>query len=167
MTKGVSLKQTTLEMLIGLEETRLRRAAAKLTHVGEQTEPVATIVMQTYYYLPKLSVFSALHTAGLSYVNDELPLILNFAMTLEEFRQMLTAVVQITAITQPSSLPPSLSFAVVIDAPEGLAGTELLFDYSHGVALHRALSDALGPTNKIGQTVLKLQRSAAYDMGAG
>jgi len=161
------LKQTTLETLMGLDETRLRRAAAKLTHVGEQTESVATIIMQTYYYLPTLSMFSALRTTGLSYVNDELPLILNFATTLEEFRRMLAAVAQTTAATQASNLPPSLSFAVVIAAPEGVEGTELLFDYSNGVALHRALSDALGPTNKIGQTVLKLQRSAAYDTGAG
>jgi hypothetical protein len=163
----VSLKQTTLETLIGHDETRLRRAAAKLTHVGEQTESVATIIMQTYYYLPTLSMFSALHTTGLSYVNDELPLILNFATTLEEFRRMLAAVAQTTAATQASNLSPSLSFAVVIAAPEGVEGTELLFDYSNGVALHRALSDALGPTNTVGQTVLKLQRSAAYDMGAG
>lgn len=156
------MKKTPLETLLRLDQLRLQRAAAKLTHVGEQTEPVGTIVMQTYYYLPSPEVFSDLRTPGLSYSNDELPTILNFAVTPQEFRPILQQAKLVWNTTQQRGHTPSLSFAAVVDTPEGSQGAELLFSYQGGVELHRALAAAIDQDNKIGQIVLRQQRESAY-----
>lgn len=151
-----------IETLLQLDDTRMRRAAAKLTHVGEQTGPVSSIVMQVYYYLPSLDVFRSWRTPGISYGNDELPVILNFSVAPDEFRRILEAAFGVRQATQQSGGQPSLSFAAVADAPEGVEGGEMLFTYNGGVAIHRALSEALDPANGMGQIVLQMQRRAAY-----
>ena len=151
-----------LEDLLRHDDTRMRRAAAKLTHVGEQTIPVSTIVIQVYYYLPSLNVFSSLHTSGISYSNDELPIILNFSVSPQEFRCILEEANRVWNSIQEMGGQPSLSFAVVVDTPDQLEGQEILLTYNSGVALHHALSAALDRTNGVGHTVLKIQRASAY-----
>ena len=156
------MKKTSLETLLHLDASRLQRAAAKLTHVGEQTEPVATIVMQTYYYLPSLETFHALRTPGVSYENDELPITLNFSVTPPNFKLLLEEAQRVSESVSKQTDSPSLSFSSVVDTPEGIQGTEILFDYEGGVALHRALARTLDQNHQIGQLVLRNQRESAY-----
>lgn len=156
------MKRTGLDALLQYDNTRMKRAAAKLTHVGEQTIPVSTIVIQVYYYLPSLAVFRPLRTPGISYVNDELPVILNFSVAPDEFSWIINEASRLWEKVRESNEQPSLSFATVVDAPEGVEGSEILFSREGGVALHSALSDALDPKNGIGATVLEIQRRAAY-----
>ena len=148
-----------IETLLALDETRLQRAAIKLTHVGEQTEPVATLVIQSYHYLPALENFKSWQTAGLSYANDELPLIFNFSVSPPELKRVLEAAKQVSASTSGQA---SLSFTAVVDEPEGIQGTEVLFNYESGVELYRQLATAIDADNKIGQTVLRM---SAYATG--
>jgi hypothetical protein len=156
------LKKTSLETLLRLDGPKLQRAAAKLTHVGEQTEPIGTIVIQTYYYLPSLEAFSHLRTSGLSYANDELPMTLNFSITPQEFDPILQRAEFVWKSSGEEGHSPSLSFAAIVDSPEGVQGAELLFSYEGGVALHRELAGMIDKDNKIGQMVLERQRESAY-----
>jgi hypothetical protein len=157
-----TLKVVSIETLLRHDDTRLWRAAAKLTHIGEQTIPVGTIVIQAYCYLPSLDVFRVLRSPGVSYHNDELPLILNFSVSPDEFRRIVAEASRVWAAAGAIRKQPSLSFAVVVDAPEGREGCEILFARGEGVALHQALRGALDPTNGMGSTVLAIQRRAAY-----
>jgi len=151
-----------LAALLQLDETRLRRAVAKLTHVGPQTGPVNTVVIQVYSFLPSLELFQSLRTAGLSYTNDELPFILNFSVAPDEFRRIVAEAGRVWQATHQAGGQPSLSFTALADTPEGLQGGELLFSHSAGVALHQALNAVLDPVNGIGRVVLEKQRTGAY-----
>lgn len=152
-----------IDALLSLDDSRLRRAAAKLTHVGEQTGPVSTIVVQVYYYLPSLEKFRVWQMPGVFYGNDELPIILNFSVTPQEFRQILGAAKRVwDSLKQLERPTPSLSFSAMVEAPEGIDGTELHFTYGGAVALHQALAGAIDQDNKIGQMILQRQRESAY-----
>jgi hypothetical protein len=158
----MDVNKVSIEILLALEQSRFQRAAIKLTHMGEQTEAVGTVVMQSYYYLPPLELFRALRTPGLPYENDELPITLNFSITPAEVKVVLEEARRVwNSVNQPGD-SPSLSFTGLVDAPEGIQGTELLFSYQNGVALHRALAGAIDQDNKIGQMVLRNQRESAY-----
>jgi len=130
--------------------------------VGEQTEPIGTIVMQTYYYLPSIEDFSPLRTSGLSYTNDELPMILNFSITPKELDPILQLAEFVWNSSGREGHSPSLSFSTIVNSPEGIQGAELLFSYEGGVALHQALAGAIDRDNKIGQMILRRQRESAY-----
>ena len=158
----MEFKRVPLEILLGLDETRLQRSAIKLTHVGEQTEPILTIVMQTYYYLPSLEIFRSLLTPGLSYANDELPVILNFSVEPPEFKLLLDEAQQVRDSERDHAHSPSLSFSAVVETSEEVQGTEILFSHGAGVKLHRGLARALNPEHKIGQLVLQRQRESVY-----
>lgn len=150
-----------VDMIIRFEDARLQRAAIKLTHVGEQTVPVNTIVMQVYSWLPSLEKFRSWRTEGISYGNDGLPIMLNFSIVPGEFRKSLGEAQRVFAAAATGERP-SLSFAAIVDTPEGVQGAELLFSYEGGVALHQALAGAIDRDNKIGQMVLQRQRESAY-----
>ncbi len=158
----MDVNKVSIEILLALEQSRLQRAAIKLTHMGEQTEPVGTIIMQSYYYLPSLEIFRALRNPRLPYENDELPIILNFSITPAEIKVVLEEAQRVRDSVDDPGDSPSLSFTVLIDAPEGIQGAELLFSYKGGVVLHRALAGAIDQDNKIGQMILHNQRDAAY-----
>jgi hypothetical protein len=149
-----------LGTLIQLDDARLGRAAAKLTHIGEQTGPVLTVVIAAYTSLPTLGGFRRWHTAGNLYGNDELPQILHFSVTTAELRRLLEAAEQTWQAMSHGS--PSLSFTVCADTPEESLGAELLFTQQGGVKLHHALRGALDSTNRIGQIALSRQADAAY-----
>lgn len=149
-----------IEALLSQGSAVSDRRALKLTHVGEQTGPVPTVVVQVYFYLPSLEKFRSFQSPGVSYVNDELPTILNFATSPDEFSRALEKTDQVRKTASQGQ--PSLSFVTIVDAPEGIKGAEILFTYDGGVELHRALADAIDQDNKIGQLVLQKQREAAY-----
>ena len=151
-----------LDTLLQFDDSRMRLAAAKLTHVGPQTGPLATVVIQTCFYLPSVAKFLSFRRSGLSYANDDLPEISNFSVSPSEFRRMLSAAKHVWESNDQQANKPSLSFAAMVEAPEGIQGTELLFTYEGGVALHRALAGAIDQDNKIGQMVLQRQRESAY-----
>ena len=156
------IARVSIDHLLGYQESALYHACAKLTHVGEQTRPVSSIFMNVYYHLPELDAFKVLRTPGISYVNDELPTILNFSITPGEFRSMVKAVNDIGTSGEET---PSLSVAVIVFLSERAEGVELLFTREGGIAVHKALGGALDPTNGIGSAVLNLQRAAAYAEG--
>jgi len=149
-----------LESLIQLDDARLGRAAVKLTHVGEQTGPVLTVIVAAYTHLPKLESFRPWHTAGNAYGNDELPNILHFSVTPADLRRVLEAAEQSWQARKQGA--PSLAFTAYADTPEGPLGAELIFTQPGGVALHRTLRGTLGSANRIGQLALGRQADAAY-----
>ena len=152
----------TLDSLLRHDDSRMRRAAVKLTHVGEQTVPVSTVVIHDFHYLPSMEAFRWLQTPGVSYANDDLPTILNFAAATPELRRIVGEASRIWQAADQGGRP-SLSFAVIVDAPEGLEGDEVLLTHQGGVTLHRAIGTALDPGNRVGATVLAIQRLAAYE----
>jgi hypothetical protein len=151
-----------IDPLLAFDDTRLKLGAAKLTHVGEQTGPVPTVLIQSYYHVVALQKFHTWRTAGLSYGNDDLPIILNFSVSPQELRSIFAEVKRVWSTEEQENRPSSLSFTGMVDAPEGIQGAEVLFTYRGGVELHRALAGAIDQDNKIGQIVLRNQRESAY-----
>jgi hypothetical protein len=160
--QNLTINKVSLADLLRHAATSIRCGAAKLTHVGEQTEPISTIVIQVYYCLPSLESFRSLHAPGISYGNDALPVILNFSVSPDECRRILEAANQVRIATQQNTGPPSLSFTAFVHMPERIEGAEILLTHSGGIALHRALAGALDPMNGIGRTVLAMQRGAYH-----
>ena len=151
-----------IDVLLAFDDSRLQRGGVKLTHVGEQTGPVATIVIQSYYYLAALDKFKSWQTLSVSYGNDDLPLIFNFSVSSQELRKVFSEAKRVSELNPLENDRPSLSFVGIVDAPEGIQGAEVLFSHQGGVELHRALATAIDHDNKIGQIVLRKQRESAY-----
>lgn len=135
----------------------------KMTHVGEQTGPVATVVIQSYFYLPSLDVFREFQSGRSLYANDDLPVILNFSVAPSDLKTLLSEATKV-AEEMRGGKPASLSLVALADTPEGLQGGEFLFPLESGAVLHQRLAKSLDAEYQIGQTVLAIQRSAAYSM---
>ena len=148
--------------LLERDLTRMRRAAAKLTHVGPQTGPVVSIVISSFYYLPTLELFRSFQDLDASHFNDTLPTVGIFSVSPHEFQRLIEAAQGVCSSARRERENPALSFTAVLDTPEGRIGDGFLLSQKDGVELHRALAAALDPTNGIGQSVLRLQRDAAY-----
>jgi len=141
-----------------------QRGAAKLTHVGPQTGPVSTIVLHVPDYQPSIPAFRTLEQHGLSYNNDDLPILMNVPVTPQEFRCILEIAGELWSDEQNRQGHPSLSFTAIANSPAGLQGTQLLFNHDGGVALHRALPAALDASNVSGRDALERQ-CRAYSPG--
>lgn len=150
------------EALLRLDMTRMKRAAAKLTHVGEQTGPVLSIVISSFYYLARLDLFRDFQNPRANHANDEMLIIGNFSVAPADFFKLIGAAYTLCSRSEPTPASPSLSITAVVDAPEGRVGDGFLLSDQGGVVLHREFAAALDPSNGIGQTVLRLQREAAY-----
>jgi hypothetical protein len=155
------IRRVSLDELARLPADQLQRAAAKLTHVGEQTEPVLTVLIHTYGWLPSLDVFACLSTSGLSYANDTLPAMVCISTAPAEFAGLMAAAIPVVAGAGHG--PPSLSFSAVIDAPAGRSGNEWLLSEADGIALAQALLHALRSDNGVGREALSLQYGAVGD----
>jgi hypothetical protein len=154
--------QVSVQDLLTNNIRRLQRVAAKLTHVGEQTGPVLTIVIQTLYYLPSLEIFIPFRSSRVSYVNDELPLILNFSVSPDEFARVVESAAGFESQQQGDLHQVSLSLTVVVHSDEELVGAEVLVTRDTGVLLHAKVLQALDETNGVGRSVLKMQQERAY-----
>lgn len=153
----MSGRADSIEDLLRVDDTRLRRAALKLTHMGEQTGPVLTVVIQSCFYLPSIRTFRALAT-GSSYGNDDLPVIANFSVGVEQLRRLFAAVASVRADGAVAAAP-ALSVTALVDTPEGLEGAERLFPPAAAAQVHAALAAALDAGNAVGHEVLKRQRA--------
>jgi hypothetical protein len=161
------MKRVPLETLLGYERSRLHRAALKLTHVGEQTVPVLTVVIACYFHLPSLDAFRPLRHTGLSYANDELPNVLHFSVAPQELRMLLAAAHRVCSASAIPGGVPSLAFAAVADAPDGPEGDESILSLQQAGELYRHLESALSPENGTGRAVLEMQRDAGYPRCGG
>jgi hypothetical protein len=139
--------------LLDHDDTRLRHAAAKLTHVGEQTAPVHTIVIQAFTHLPRLEGFRPFHAPGLSYANDDLPVILNFSVTPEVLRRLLERAVAVMQSAQGVGAAAA-SFVAVVDLPEAIEGVEARLGPDGEAKLLGDLADALAPDDHLGRRIL-------------
>jgi hypothetical protein len=145
---------------VQFDNSYFEQGAAKLTHIGPQTGPVNTVVAHVLDSLPPMSLFRRFEEGGPSYNNDELPTLLTFSVTQAEFRRMLEIAARLWENERNRCGDPSLSFTAVAETAGGPQGTQLLFNYEGGVALHRALPSALEPGNVAGKNALQRQRAA-------
>ena len=151
------MKRVPLATLASYGPSRLHRAALKLTRVGEQTEPILTIVISCYFHLPVLDAFRPLRSSGLSYANDALPDLLCFSVSPEELAAMLSALHRVCAA---AGLPtaPAVAAAVLVDLPGGAEGDECILPEDRAADLYRELEAALAPENGTGRAVLGMRR---------
>jgi hypothetical protein len=150
------MKHVPLATLAGYGASRLHRAALKVTHVGEQTEPVPSLVVASYFHLPSLDAFRSLRYPSLSYANDELPDVWCFCVSPQEFARMLSALNRLCA----SALAPgaaAIAASVLIDLPGGAEGAESLLPEDRVADLYRELEAALASDNGTGRAVLGMR----------
>src|SRR5262249_15978111 len=118
-----------MEDILRLLKKGERRAAIKLTHVGEQTVPVMTIVIHAHYYFPKMDVFRQFQ-AGTSYANDTLDEILTFTVSPDECRRIVECASRARKNVESSY---ALSITVVIMSSDGVKGHQTLLSQKAGV----------------------------------
>lgn len=154
------MKALSLSRLMSYDESMLRRSAVKITHIGEQTGPVLTIVIAVYYYIPSISLFQSYSSNATTYSNDKLPYITHFTVSPHEFSRILKVGLQMEELGLNTD--PSLSFTVVVDTPDGSEGKEILFGFNDAKHFHLLLDGAIDSSNGVGKKILAMQRNAAY-----
>jgi len=148
-----------LDELAACDESVLKRSAVKMTHVGEQTGPVLTILISSLYYLPKMELFGGLRGDGLAYPNDSLPFLMHFSVTPREISRVLSVGFGFSRV--PAQGPPSLVFSALV-VTEGVLGDEFSLGLADAKRLHAALPAALDEGNGVGRAILAMQRDVAY-----
>jgi len=138
-------------------EAQLHNAQAKITYLGLQTKPIATVVFHTGGHKVLMRDFAKFHLAGELYTNDELPYTRLFAVTPQEFAevlQVLQPVLSDPAVSQGSDF---LSFTVLRKENSNLDGHEFKIGSVAGKSFYQAILKALRKDNELGKQILQKQ----------
>ena len=145
------------ESILDANEQQLAAAQGKITFLGTQTKPVATVVFAPQGREIEMARFVAVQ-GGRVYGNDALPYTKRFSVTPAELRRALGAVKPVLLGLDGSPRSVSVSFAIVTDA----GGTEFRIPIDACAGFYRALIGALDRGNEAGREALHDQFAAAF-----
>ncbi len=151
------MDRTQFQEFAALTVDELLHLQAKLTYIGRQTEPITTVAFSTLTHLIDMEAFKPLRSPGVSYANDELPSIMSFTVTAQEFQRILRGMAGLPAVRAGRRNGAYLSLMLVNDTPEGF-GLEILLDRDDGRRLVATVEGSLTPENGIGLKVLGFLR---------
>jgi len=147
-----------LTTILHSSEDQLKNAQAKITYLGEQHKPIATVMFVAQGYAPSLKRFIEFQrNTHEAYPNDELPYTKKFDVSPQEFRRILSAIEPIVAKEDGSKSPDFLSFCVVRRINGGYDGREFFIKRTFGEQFYKKLIDALDRENEAGRTILNKQ----------
>jgi hypothetical protein len=138
-------------------EAQLEKAEAKITYLGEQTKPIATVVFHTPRCKPLMQDFAKLHRTHELYTNDELPYTRHFVVTPHEFLEILQSLKPVlvdSAIAQGSDL---LSFSVIRKQDSSTEGHEFKIGFKAGKSFFHSILKPLSRDNEAGTQILQKQ----------
>jgi len=141
---------------------QLQKAQAKITYLGEQTKPIATVVFHTSGHEVILKDFAKLHRARELYTNDELPYTRFFAVTPQEFSEILRSLKPALSDGTVSQGPDFLSFSVLREKNSGIEGHEFKIGSKAGINFYQVILAALRKDNESGRRILQKQFSDVF-----
>ncbi len=151
------------ESILDATQEQLKSGQAKITYLGTQSKPIATVIFHTEGHKVLLERFTEVQRSGKPYTNDELPYTSQFSVTPSEFARMLSAVKSLLIKTNTDP-PPSafISFTVACEAQGSVEGQEFHISSEVGQEFYKKLIGALNPENKVGRSALTKQFSNIY-----
>lgn len=145
------------ESILDATEQQLATAQAKVTFLGTQTKPIATVTFAPEGQVVSMDRFLAVQPGGQPYSNDGLPYTEHFAVTPAEFRRVLGALKPVLTGPEAARPPLILSFTVVGDA----GGGDFRIARDAARRFYLVLINSLDPENHRGRTLLHNQLAAA------
>lgn len=103
-----AMEQSSLFSPIAISDS----AQAKITYLGEQSKPIASVVFHTANMRPDMKIFAHIDGPSNKFSNDDSPYTATFAVSSDEFTNILTALQPILSGSRISEGPDYLSFTV-------------------------------------------------------
>ena len=147
--------------ILSADEAELKNAQAKITYLGEQIKPVATVVFHPEEYKVSMVRFVMVEGRQEPYPNDAMPYTVRFTVTTTELKRMLSSVKSILEHA-PAVKPMFLSFTVVREELGTIEGREFSIPEAVGQEFYSKLIAALNPANAAGRSVLGKQFGDVY-----
>ena len=142
------------ESILNATEEQLKEAQAKITYLGPQDKPIATVVFFSTGHTVSMAQFAHVQESRAPYQNDELPYTTRFEVKPAELRRMLQAV---RSVLSRSDGMPLLSFTVMRNAATSIDGHEFRIGRNSAKAFYEQLIGALDPENAAGRQALTKQ----------
>ena len=159
---GEKMETTMTESILNVVPEKLKEAQAKITYLGEQGKPIATVVFSATGYKPALVDFLKAQHAAAPYANDTLPYTQYFSVTPQEFANILQALKPTLTDPAVSSGADFLSFSVTRRENASLEGHEFKIGAKEGQKFYQSLIKHLKPDNKAGHEALEKQFGNIY-----
>lgn len=138
-------------------EEQLEKAQAKITFLGEQTKPIATVVFHTANYEVDMKDFAKQHRTREPYTNDGLPYTRSFSVTPLEFSEIVRSLKPILSNSAVAQGPDFLSFTVVRKDNSDTEGHEFTIGSAAGKRFFQSILEALRNDNESGRRILQKQ----------
>lgn len=150
------------KLILSSTKEQLQFTQAKITYLGEQTKPIATIVFHTLGYKVEMQDFAKSHHTGELYTNDELPYTQFFTITPQAFSNILENLTPILSDPIISQGPDFLSFTVLRKENSNIVSHEFKINSATGRRFYPLLLKALNDDNPMGKQILQKQFSNIF-----
>jgi hypothetical protein len=148
---------TVVETILRATEKQLASAQAKITYLGEQEKPIATVVFHAQDHDVVMEDFTEVQPRPEPYPNDPLPYTKVFSVTPAELHRMLLAVEPVVTAKDAAAGAQFLAFTVVRRERSRVTGAEYRVGPASAQAFYRALLGGLDPSNAAGRAALSRQ----------
>lgn len=150
------------ESILDATEHELTSSQAKITYLGSQLKPIATVVFAAAGYTPRLDRFLEVQQVHEPYPNDQTPYTTQFSVEPSELQRILIAIKPVVTRSGAKSGPDFLSFCLTREVGAKVEGQEFRIGRGTGSEFYEKLLGALGPTNAEGRTAVMKQFRAVY-----
>lgn len=141
---------------------QLQTAQAKITYLGEQTKPIATVVFHAPGHEVSMKDFAKVHCTGELYTNDELPYTRAFAVSPQEFSDILKALKPVLSDPAVSQGAEFLSFSVFRKENADIEGHEFRISAKAGKSFYQSILNSLSKESETGRQIIQKQFSDAF-----
>ncbi|MCY2992008.1 MAG: hypothetical protein NTY19_29630 [Planctomycetota bacterium] len=145
------------DSVLDATEDMLKFAAGKITYLGPQDKPIATVVFSSDGSSLPLERFKEIHGSGDCYINDELPYTRLFRVKAAELKRMLSAVKPILLNLDAAAKSEFVSFSLIYEVKGKFRGQEFRLPHASGRRFYEAIIGSLDADDKEGRTILQKQ----------
>ena len=145
------------DSILSSTAVQLQKAQAKITYLGEQSKPIATVVFHSSGHKANMEKFAKFHRESELYTNDEMPYTRFFAVTPHEFSDVLASLERVLSDPSVSRGPDFLSFTILREEGYNIEGHEFRIGSAAGKNFFRAVLEALNEDNELGRQTLQKQ----------
>ncbi len=136
-----------------LQHHQLLHAQGKLTYVGIQSEPVATVLFSSYAIAPRIELFRVFRQAGVHYGNDDLGVTPTFTVRTEQLKDVIHALGQVPA-SQHSKVTAAWASVMIMPDVAHPSVFEALLTRAGAESFVRDMRTIVGSGNAVAQWIL-------------
>ena len=150
------------DSILDATEEQLRSAQAKITYLGPQLKPIATVVFAPPGREVVLARFLQVQQSQQPYDNDDARYIKRFNVSPAEFQRIMATLKPMLDRVDPTPAPTILSFSVICEKGTVVDGREFRIGRTLGSDFYNRLIQGLEPENETGRAVLMKQFRSVY-----